>query len=130
MGQYFVYEALRAAYPLEIRKLYAEQKGTTHVSPPAMPVLEVLNPSVTIHQPLGKIKHDESTNSGNIAILENIFVRQYELPPSSFSNSLKPIYGDHKTVARLRSIKARRKEESDPYNSLRYCLSQNYFILR
>jgi uncharacterized protein DUF6589 len=122
MGQYFVYEALRAAYPLEIRKLYAEQKGTTRVTPPAMPVIEVLNPSVTIHQPLGKIKHDESTNSGNIAILENIFVRQYELPPSSFSDSLKPVFGDQKTVARLRSVKARRKEESDPYNSFRWVL--------
>jgi hypothetical protein len=87
-----------------------------------MPVIEVLNPSVTIHQPLGKIKHDESTNSGNIAILENIFVQQYGLPSNDFSNRLTLIYGDQKTVARLRSVKARRKEENDPFNSFKWVL--------
>lgn len=122
MGQYFVYEALRAAYPLEIKKLYADQRAT-RVTPPAMPVIEVLHPSTTIHQPLGKIKHDESTNSGNIAILENIFLQQYGLPPNdAFSNRLSLVYGDQKTVARLRSVKARRNEENDPFNSLKWVL--------
>lgn len=90
------------------------------------PVLDTescLDPSPTVHHSLGPIKFDESTNAGNIKILENIFCQQYQLSSEDdFRNRLSLIYGDQKTIARLRSIKARRVEETDPFESLRWVL--------
>ena len=59
-----------------------------------MPKLDILEPRKTSHQPLGLIPHDESTNSGNLAVLDNIFRGQYKLSDRAFENSLYLIYSN------------------------------------
>jgi hypothetical protein len=82
-----------------------------------------LTPSPSIHYSLGPIKINQSTNAGNLKILENIFLQQYRLSKKDdFQHRLTLIYGDQKTVARLRSIKSRRAEDMDPYESLQWIL--------
>ena len=63
-----------------------------------------------MHCSLGPIPHDESSNAGNILILENIFQRQYRLPDSAFEQRLFLIYGDQKTTQQIRSLKQRREQ--------------------
>jgi hypothetical protein len=87
-----------------------------------MPVIDILAPVKTVHYSLGPIPHDESSNAGNIQILENIFQRQYHLPDSAFEQRLFLIYGDQKTVQRIRSIKQRREEAQRPYDRLQWAL--------
>jgi len=87
-----------------------------------MPVVDVLAPAKTVHHSLGPILHDESTNAGNIQILSNIFQHQYGLPDSLFERILLLIYGDQKTVQRIRSIKQRREEAERPYDRLQWAL--------
>jgi hypothetical protein len=87
-----------------------------------MPVIDVLAPTKTIHGSLGPIPHDESSNAGNIQILENIFQHQYHLPESAFEQRLFLIYGDQKTTQRIRSIKQRREEAERPYDRLQWAL--------
>ena len=66
-----------------------------------MPKLDILEPRKTSYQPLGLIPHDESTNSGNLAVLENIFRDQYKLSDQAFEDSLYLIYGDQKTIQQI-----------------------------
>jgi hypothetical protein len=87
-----------------------------------MPVLDVLKPVKTVHCSLGPIPHDESSNAGNILILENIFQNQYHLPDSTFKERLFLIYGDQKTTQRIRSIKQRRGQAQRPYDRLQWVL--------
>lgn len=87
-----------------------------------MPVIDVLAPVKTVHCSLGPIPHDESSNAGNILILENIFQHQYHLPDSAFEQRLFLIYGDQKTTQRIRSIKQRREQAQRPYDRLQWAL--------
>jgi hypothetical protein len=87
-----------------------------------MPVVDVIKPVKTTHFSLGPIPHDESSNAGNILILENIFQYQYQLPDSAFEQRLFLIYGDQKTTQRIRSIKQRREEAERPYDRLKWAL--------
>ena len=87
-----------------------------------MPVIDVLAPTKTVHCSLGPIPHDESSNAGNILILENIFQHQYHLPDSAFEQRLFLIYGDQKTTQRIRSIKQRREQAQRPYDRLQWAL--------
>jgi hypothetical protein len=87
-----------------------------------MPRLDVLRPQKTIHHALNIIPHDESTNSGNISVLEHIYRRQYCRRELDFSTRLDLIYGDQKTVQRLHTIKRRRARSNSPYESLRWAL--------
>ncbi|KAI9772518.1 MAG: hypothetical protein M1840_000723 [Geoglossum simile] len=77
---------------------------------------------ITVHHPLNMIPHDESTNSSNLAVLDNIFRRQYRRDESSFVNRLSLVYGDQKTTQRIRTIKYRRERSMGPYDSLRWVL--------
>lgn len=87
-----------------------------------MPVIDVLTPVKTVHQSLGPIPHDESTNVGNIQILENIFQHQYYLSESAFERRLFLVYGDQKTTQRIRSIKQRREQAERAYDKLQWAL--------
>jgi hypothetical protein len=87
-----------------------------------MPVIDVLTPVKTVHRSLGPIPHDESSNAGNILVLENIFRHQYHLPDSAFEQRLFLIYGDQKTTQRIRSIKQRREQAERPYDRLQWAL--------
>jgi hypothetical protein len=87
-----------------------------------MPVIDILKPVKTVHCSLGPIPHDESSNAGNILILENIFQHQYHLHDSAFQQRLFLIYGDQKTTQRIRSIKQRREQSQQPYDKLQWAL--------
>jgi hypothetical protein len=87
-----------------------------------MPIIDVLAPIKTVHYSLGPIPHDESSNAGNIQILENIFLGQYHLPDATFEKGLFLVYGDQKTTQRIRSIKQRREQAQRPYDKLQWAL--------
>jgi len=87
-----------------------------------MPIIDLLTPVKTVHCSLGPIPHDESSNAGNIMVLENIFRHQYHLPDSAFEERLFLIYGDQKTTQRIRSIKQPREEAQRPYDRLQWAL--------
>ena len=87
-----------------------------------MPIIDILTPAKTVHRSLGPIPHDESSNTGNILVLENIFRRQYHLPDSAFECHLFLIYGDQKTTQWIRTIKRHREEAEQPYDKLQWVL--------
>ncbi|KAH6974697.1 hypothetical protein EDB80DRAFT_693140 [Ilyonectria destructans] len=115
ISRYFSYEAINTIFSNAIPDAARKQR-------PAMPVVDVLEPVKTVHCSLGPIPHDESSNAGNILILENIFQHQYHLPDSAFEQRLFLIYGDQKTTQRIRSIKQRREEAQRPCDRLQWAL--------
>ena len=56
--RYFTADAIQSAFP------------DAHPDWPSMPKIDILPPQKTLHCPLGPIPHDESSNAGNLAILE------------------------------------------------------------
>ncbi|KAI9780358.1 MAG: hypothetical protein M1839_006781 [Geoglossum umbratile] len=76
----------------------------------------------SIHNSLGPIPFDESSNTGSINVLRNIFQQQYRLGDDAFTERLFLIYGDQKTVQCLRTIKKRREEAISPYDSFKWLL--------
>ena len=89
-----------------------------------MPKLDVLPVGITKHSPLGPLFHDESTNEGNLSILDNIFRKQYAIDEDSelYRHRLFLVYGDQKTVDRIRSCKRLRRRATRPYDSLQWAL--------
>jgi hypothetical protein len=87
-----------------------------------MPRLDVLPRRKSVYSSLGPIPHDESTNMGNLNILENIFQGQYNLPVEQFKNALYLIYGDQKTIQRIRTIKTRRRAAARAVDRLEWAL--------
>ena len=85
---------------------------------PKMLVIDVLAPTKTVHCSLGPIPHDESSNAGNIMVLENIFRQQYHLPHSEFEQHLFLVFSDQKTTQWIRTIKHRRERAQQSYNHL------------
>lgn len=111
--------ALKAVYPEEVEKIYLRKPELV----PDLDTESCLTPSPTVYHSLGPIRFDESTNAGNLRIVQNIFLEQYQLSKQDdFLHQLRLVYGDQKTVARLRSIKIRRVEETNPFESLRWLL--------
>ncbi|KAH6985308.1 hypothetical protein EDB80DRAFT_656411 [Ilyonectria destructans] len=115
ISRHFAYEAISTVFSNAISDAAKKQR-------PTMPVVDILEPVKTVHCSLGPIPHDESSNAGNILILENIFQHQYHLPDSDFERRLFLIYGDQKTTQRIRSIKQRREEAERPYDRLQWAL--------
>ena len=72
---------------------------------PKMPVIDVLALTKMVHYSLGPIPHDESSNTGNIMVLENIFRQQYHLPHSEFEQHLFLVFGDQKIIQQIDTIK-------------------------
>jgi len=90
-----------------------------------MPQVEVLSFSGqrrSVHNSLGPIPFDESSNAGNINVLRNIFQQQYRLGDDAYVERLFLIYGDQKTVQRLRTIKKRREDAISRYDSFKWLL--------
>jgi hypothetical protein len=87
-----------------------------------IPELDILPIRTTTFRPLGPIPHEESTYSGNLAVLENIFRTQYKLPDTSFEQAFHLIYGDQLTIQRLRTLKRRRRESEKPFDRLAWVL--------
>lgn len=118
MSLYFILRALHTAFPEAIGKL----RHLEPLSRLTMPKVDVLKPQMTVHHPLNLIPHDESSNAGNLAVLDNIFRRQYHRDEVSFVNQLSLVYGDQKTIQRIRTIKRRRQHSIGSYDSLRWIL--------
>jgi len=74
---------------------------------PLMPTLDILAPVNTVHCSLGPIPHNESSNSGNIQVLQNIFRQQYHLPDSTFKQWLFLLYSNQLTIQQIHIIKYR-----------------------
>ncbi|KAH0538025.1 hypothetical protein FGG08_005337 [Glutinoglossum americanum] len=58
----------------------------------------------------------------SINVLRNIFQQQYRLEDDAFAERLFLIYGDQKTVQRLRTIKKRREDAISRYDSFKWLL--------
>ncbi|KAF5122360.1 hypothetical protein E5D57_002265 [Metarhizium anisopliae] len=112
ISRHFVYESIGAAFP----------DCMSMASPPRMPVIDILPRRRTAHLSLGPIPYDESTNAGNLNVLRNIFQEQYQLPDEAFNDRLLLIYGDQKTIQRIRTIKSRRSRAARPVDSLQWAL--------
>ncbi|MCJ1358288.1 MAG: hypothetical protein MMC33_008287 [Icmadophila ericetorum] len=68
----------------------------------------------TVYYPIAPVMKDENTNENNLAILEEIHIKQFGMDEthSRFNDELRIVYGDLKTVNRMLSIKAAREETS------------------
>jgi len=118
--RFFIFDALDEVFPEAINDSFTRSR----VKRPKMPELDILSAQITDHIPLGAISHDESTNSGNLAVLHDIFSKQYRLDENSelYSTRLFLIYGDQKTVQRIRSCKHVRRRSTRAYDSLQWAL--------
>ncbi|KAG0014076.1 hypothetical protein BGZ82_001909, partial [Podila clonocystis] len=84
-----------------------------------MQTLDEIDVCKTIAFPLPTMKIDESTISGNLAVLESITRANLHLSDTWFDSARNIIVGgDQMTVARLLSLKIHRAIESDPYGGL------------
>ncbi|KAI9652759.1 MAG: hypothetical protein M1829_001479 [Trizodia sp. TS-e1964] len=112
ISRYLVAEAIHAAFPSAVKAIFAGFPEEF----PSMPVLDKLEPRVSNYQPLGPIPHNESTNQGNIKILNNIFQGQYSMQDDQpFKDRLTLLIGDQKTIQRLRSIAKIRRDAGEPF---------------
>ena len=88
-----------------------------------MPKLEILPPEKTHSVNLGPINAGEDTIAGNYDVLEKIFLQQLSLNhESNFSKRLFLVFGDQLTVARIRSIKSERREDSSAYERFNWLM--------
>jgi hypothetical protein len=84
-----------------------------------MQTIDEIDVRKTIAFPLPTMKIDESTISGNLAVLESITRIDLRLSDTWFDSARNIIVGgDQMTVARLLSLKIHRAIESDPYGGL------------
>ena len=118
ISRYFITEAISHAFPDAVNEVFASAQGHR----PSMPSIDILPCRKTDHRPLGSIPHDESSNAGTLAVLENICRGQYRLQEDAFTNALLLIYGDQKTVQRIRTCKRRRRGAARAYDSLKWAL--------
>ncbi|KAI9763921.1 MAG: hypothetical protein M1839_006119 [Geoglossum umbratile] len=121
ISKFLIFESIATTFPDAICSVY-----TRHGVPrPQMPQVEVLPLSKqgrSVHSSLGPIPFDESSNAGNISVLQNIFRQQYRLGDDAFAERLFLIYGDQKTVQRLRTVKTRREDAISSYDSFKWLL--------
>ena len=89
----------------------------------SMPVIDKLESTRTPYFPLSPIFKDESTTANNIFILEDIFKRQFKLDEMNpdFTNIIRLVYGDLKTLSRIQSAKTLRGQISQlPFDSFQW----------
>lgn len=89
----------------------------------AVPILPInkLPIKKTAFFPLQTMQLDESTISGNLAVLERITNVGLQLPKSWFGNPKNTIVaGDQMTVSRLLTLKIHRIVDPDPYHSFKW----------
>ena len=87
-----------------------------------MLVIDVLVPTKTVHCSLDSIPHNESSNAGNIIVLENIFQQQYHLPHSEFEQHLFLVFSDQKITQWIYTIKHHREQAQQSYDCLQWVL--------
>jgi hypothetical protein len=93
-------------------------KDSTAVAIP-IPPIEKLEINKTALFPLQTMKLDESTISGNLAVLERITKVGLQLPEQWLADPKNTIVaGDQMTVSRLLTLKIHRIVDPDPYHSL------------
>ncbi|KAI9241002.1 MAG: hypothetical protein BYD32DRAFT_105080 [Podila humilis] len=86
-----------------------------------MKAIEPLNLHKTTAFPLRIMKIDESTISGNIAILEKVITEELQMPESWIANPPVTKWGgDQMTTSRLESAKIHRAIDPDPFHGLRW----------
>ena len=100
----------------------------------SMPILKRLEPARTNNIPIKPIFKDESMASNNIQILEDIFLRQFQLKEDDpvHRDNIRLIYGDLKTWSRIQSVKELRRDISqEPFDRFDFLLpSLGFWHLR
>ncbi|KAF9274247.1 hypothetical protein BGZ74_004449, partial [Mortierella antarctica] len=95
-------------------------EGSSVFAIPMEPV-EPLNLHKTTAFPLRIMKIDESTISGNIAILEKVITEELQMPESWIANPPATKWGgDQMTTSRLESAKIHHAIDLDPFHGLRW----------
>ncbi|KAI9845730.1 MAG: hypothetical protein M1837_004563 [Sclerophora amabilis] len=120
ISKFFIQESISAAFPNLKSNLYPGGEDTAR--PLELPVLDRLTPSRTCHYSLGPIPFDESSNAGNLNVIENIFKGQYQLHEDSFLDRLTLVYGNQKTTQRIRTVKNIRADLEGPFDSHKWIL--------
>lgn len=75
ISRFFAAEAINNVFP---EFFTSSHQGS--ITEPPMPRLDILPPRKTMYHPLGPILYNESSNAGNLAVLQNIFQNQYRMP--------------------------------------------------
>lgn len=122
ISSYFIAEAIRTTFPKETNRLFAKMQksnsvGSRKYNIPKMPKIDILPLEKTQRVVLGPIPSEEGSISGNVSVLENIFLHQLRFSPETdFSQRLFLIFGDQLTVQRIRSIVSLRSEAAEGFN--------------
>ena len=90
-----------------------------------MPEVDVINMSKTTRLPMRPIMKDESTNSNNIFIIDDLHTKQFQLGEghSTFATQLRLVYGDLKTVKRMLAVKKIRSSTAEgAYDSYQWLI--------
>jgi hypothetical protein len=74
------------------------------------------------HNTIAPFLLDESTTSGTLEILQSIMTKQFGMQENdpSFGSNIFLFHGDQKTIDRIRSAQALRKDEVRPFDSLKW----------
>jgi hypothetical protein len=122
ISSYFIAEAIRTTFPEETKRLFAKMQksntgGSHKFNIPKMPKIDIPPLEKTQRVVLGPIPAEEGSISGNIKVLDNIFLRQLGFSSEEeFSQRLFLIFGDQLTVQRIRSIIFMRSEATKDFN--------------
>ncbi|KAI1289098.1 hypothetical protein EDD11_009395, partial [Mortierella claussenii] len=77
----------------------------------------------TVAFPLPSMKIDQATVEGNISIIETIVQNVLQLPATFFDNGKRVVIaGDQLTIARIRTIKSQRWDDTSPYNRVEWAV--------
>jgi hypothetical protein len=94
ISSYFIAEAIRTTFPKETNRLFAKMQksnsvGSRNYKIPQMPKIDILPLEKTQRVVLGPIPSEEGSISGNISVLDNIFLHQLRFSPEAdFSQRL------------------------------------------
>ncbi|KAI9849692.1 MAG: hypothetical protein M1837_002818 [Sclerophora amabilis] len=120
ISKFLIQEAISAAFSNLKSNVYFDRGDTAR--PLELPILDRLAPSRTRHYSLGPIPFDESSNAGNLSVIENIFKHQYGMADNCFAKQLILVYGDQKTTQRIRTVKSIRADSDGPFDSHKWIL--------
>ena len=123
---WIIRESLQRSCPKLVQKVYGLEDGFKGFMKP-FPTLDRLTVQKTVSHPIDTVPEDESTVSGNLAILENILFNQCGFDRGKdmelWTKGLRLCYGDQKTWARLWSIlKAGDEIETPGYGQMKWLL--------
>ncbi|KAI7826126.1 hypothetical protein BC939DRAFT_447007 [Gamsiella multidivaricata] len=88
-----------------------------------VPELEILPTRQTLTFPLPAMRHDQSTNEGNLDVLQDITQIMLKLPEDWFNSNTRIIVsGDQLTVSRVISLQELRAADTTPFNRLEWAV--------